>query len=125
MVSLTVGLLGLSPPLHQGSLVKLMFITSTGPVTGSAEMLSPVTHSQQPFRFVTLHGEAQRRLQNAIQASLYPKGPQEEWIEKYRAAISHVEPPRKRFSRFILGTLALGLLGLASTLYVLHAHLLK
>jgi len=125
VVSLTGGLLGLSPPLHQGSVVKLMFITSNGPVTGSAEMLSPVTRSQQPFRFLTLQGEAQRRLQSAIQASLYPRGPQEEWIEKYRAAISQVEPPRRRFSRFMLGTLALGLLGLASTLYVLHTHLLK
>ena len=125
VVSLTGGLLGMSPPVHQGSVVKLMFITSNGPVTGSAEMLSPVTRSQQPFRFVTLPGEAQRRLQSTIQASLYPRGPHEEWIEKYRAAINQVQPPRRRMSRFMLGTLALGLLGLASTLYVLHVHLLK
>ena len=125
VVSLTGGLLGLSPPLHQGSVVKLMFITANGPVTGSAEMLSPVTRSQQPFRFVTLQAEAQRRLQGAIQASLYPKAPQEEWIEKYRAAINQVQPPPRRFSRVMLGTLVLGLLGLASTLYVFHVHLLK
>lgn len=125
MVSLTGGLLGLSPPLHQGSLVKLMFLTSTGPVMGAAEMLSPVTRSQQPFRFVTLHEEAQRRLKTAIQSSLYPQGPQEAWIEKYRAAIDQIEPRQRRLSPVLLGIVGLGLLGLAGTLYALHTHLLK
>jgi hypothetical protein len=125
VVSLTGGLLGLSPPLHQGSLVKLMFLTSKGPVMGAAEMLTPVTRSQQPFRFVTLHEEAQRRLQTAIQSSLYRQGPQEAWIEKYRAAVNQIEPPQRRLSRVLLGSLGLGLLGLAGTLYALHAHLLK
>jgi hypothetical protein len=125
VVSVTGGLLGLPKPLRQGSMVKLIFLTSTGPVLGAAELLSPVTHSQQPFRFVTLEADAQRRLQSAIQSSLYPYVQQEEWIEKYRAAVNQIEPPRRRLRRFVLGSVALGLLGLASTLYVLHAHLLK
>ena len=41
-------------PINQGSQVKVMFSRSPGPVLGAAEMLSPLTTTQQPFRFVSL-----------------------------------------------------------------------
>ena len=52
VISRSGGLLFLSKPLDQGSVVKLMFQTHRGPVLGTAEMLIPVTCTQQPFRFV-------------------------------------------------------------------------
>lgn len=70
VVSATGGLLGLSRPLNRGSLVKLMFLTRSGPVLAEAEMLSPLSWIQQPFRFVGLHHDDQSRLQAAIQLSL-------------------------------------------------------
>jgi len=50
--------------------VKLMFLTRRGSVLGAAEMLSPVTWGLQPFKFVRLHDDDERRLQAAIQSSL-------------------------------------------------------
>jgi hypothetical protein len=41
-------------PLQTDTQVKLMFVTPTGPVLGTAEMLNPVSWNQQPFRFVGL-----------------------------------------------------------------------
>ena len=54
VVSVTGGLLSVPKPVNQGALVKLMFVTQTGPVLGSAEMLTPISYTQQPFRFVAL-----------------------------------------------------------------------
>jgi hypothetical protein len=70
ILSSTGGLLGLSRPLDRGSLVKLMFLTPSGSVFAEAEMLSPVSWIQQPFRFVALHRDDRSRLQAAIQLSL-------------------------------------------------------
>ena len=56
-------------PVERESQVKLMFVTPTGPVLGTAEMLKPVSWSQQPFRFVSLEHDDQRRLQASIQTS--------------------------------------------------------
>ena len=70
VVSITGGLLTLSPSLQQGSVVKLMFLARTGTVLGSAQMLSPVAWDTQPFRFVTLHEDDQSRLRAAIDMSL-------------------------------------------------------
>ena len=125
VVSLSGGLLGLRQPLHQGSSVKLLFLTPSGPVLGAAEMLSPVTHGQQPFRFTGIDRDDFHRLQSTIQTSLYPKLDDEAWIEKYRTAVSQVEPPRGGISRAILWMFALGLLGLGTTLLVLHSRLIK
>src|SRR5512137_1727833 len=52
VISLTGGILGLPKPVIRESRVKLMFVTPTGPVLGTAEMLKPVSWNQQPFRFV-------------------------------------------------------------------------
>jgi len=70
VISVTGGLLCLSKPLDHGCRVKLMFLTGSGSVMGAAEMLSPVSRSLQPFKFLDLHRNDQRRLQVAIQSSL-------------------------------------------------------
>jgi len=124
VVSLTGGLLGLPQPVRQGSLVKLIFITPAGPVLGAAEILSPVTHTQQPFRFVAIHADDQQRLRKTIDTCLYRKS-DEQWIEKYRAAIIQLKPPRTRLRKFVLAALSVGTLLLGSALYLQHAGLLK
>ena len=53
--------------LAEGSSCKLMFVTHTGPVLGTAQMLTPVSRNLQPFRFVALHQSDKRKLGEAIQ----------------------------------------------------------
>ena len=67
IISVTGGLLALPKPVVRQSRVKLMFVTPTGPVLGTAEMLKPVSWGQQPFRFVGLEKDDQRRLQESRQ----------------------------------------------------------
>jgi hypothetical protein len=69
VVSVTGGLLHLSSLLEQGSRVKLMFLTDAGTVLGTAEMLPSISDTLQPFRFVTIDENHQRRLRNVIQSS--------------------------------------------------------
>jgi len=69
VISVTGGLLSVPRPLRQGGVAKLMFLTRAGSVLGVAEMLSPLTWDQQPFRFVSIHHDDACRLQAAIQAS--------------------------------------------------------
>src|SRR5580693_9169027 len=69
VVSLTGGLLCLSNLLGQGSRVKLMFLTHSGPVLGAAEMLSPISWIQQPFRFLVLDECDKSKLRAAIRSS--------------------------------------------------------
>ena len=92
-------MLSLPKPVDRQSRVKLMFVTPTGPVLGTAEMLKPVSWSQQPFRFVGLDKDDQRRLQESIQSSFGQVSKDQEWIDKYRAALDHQKPPRKRLFR--------------------------
>jgi hypothetical protein len=66
---MTGGLLSLACTLNQGSRVKLMFRTETGLVMGTAEMLMPISSTQQPFRFIALSEEDRGRLNDAIQSS--------------------------------------------------------
>ena len=95
IISLTGGLLSLPKPAVRSTRVKLMFVTPTGPVLGTAEMLKPVSWSQQPFRFVGLDREDQRRLQESIQSSFGQVNKDQEWIEKYRAALDQQTAPRR------------------------------
>jgi hypothetical protein len=67
LYSLTGGLLSLTKPLDRGSRARLLFLTQTGPVLGVAEMLGPVSWTEQPFRFIGLHEDDQHRLQVATQ----------------------------------------------------------
>ncbi len=137
VVSLTGGLLSLKKPLDRGSRVKLMFLTHSGPVLGAAEMLVPVSWDQQPFRFVALQEDDQRRLRTAIQSSVTPVIPEPEqrtaangwlstgeqqWIEKYRAAQNEDHPPR-RFLRKFFTAVTLAMLGVGSAIYFLGIHI--
>lgn len=68
MYSLTGGLLSLQKPLDKGSRARVLFLTQTGPVLGMAEMLRPLSWTEQPFRFLTMHEEDQRKLRAATQS---------------------------------------------------------
>jgi hypothetical protein len=122
VISRNGGLLLLPKPVHQGSVVKLMFHTHRGPVLGTAEMLIPVTGTQQPFRFVALPDGDQRTLQAAFQSGLYRNTDEEEWMEELRAAVANWNPPPQRRRFFI--KLVMGLVPLvACIIYALHIHL--
>jgi hypothetical protein len=130
VLSVNGGLLSLPDPIDQGSQVKLMFLTHTGAVLGAAEMLSPVTGTQQPFRFVSLPVDDRRRLGAAIQSSLNQKAANQDaaeqrWMEKLRAASGQEPRPRRRFLRFAAGATALGLLCLGGAFYFLQVHPFK
>jgi hypothetical protein len=127
VISSTGGLLSLSKPLIRGTRIKVMFLTQRGPVLGTAEMLSPVSWTEQPFRFVTLAYGDQRRLQAITGCSPsklelpIPKqtrmirnpepepilNTEPEWIDKYRAAVSQ-NPPRRPLLERMLGALIPG-----------------
>jgi PilZ domain len=85
VISLTGGLLRLPKPLEQGSQVKVMFLTLRGSVLGAAEMLSPVSWRLQPFKFVELYDDDQRKLQAAIQLSLDQNRRDHGQMERHRA----------------------------------------
>ena len=70
VVSVTGGLLCLPNLLAQGSRAKLMFLTEAGTVLGTAEMLASISGSLQPFRFVSIDDDHERRLRDVIQSSL-------------------------------------------------------
>jgi hypothetical protein len=121
VVSFTGGLLSLPRPLAQGLQVKLMFLTGSGSVLGGAEMLNPVSSTLQPFRFLSLAEDDQRRLGAVIQASSTPNNAEELWIEKLRAASPlHPKPPRGRFLKRAMGAAGFITLGLAGALYLFH-----
>jgi len=122
VLSVTGGLLSISTPLDEGSRVKLMFLTSAGPVLGGAEMLNPVSNTLQPFRFVSLPVEDHRRLGTAIQSFHGRSLAEPEWMDKLRTA-AHDGKPRRRAFRFVLSAAVLGALG--SALYLLQIHILK
>jgi hypothetical protein len=113
--SATGGLLCLPKPLIRGTRIRVMFLTPKGPVLGAAEMLTPVSWTQQPFRFVTpVHGD-QPKLQStggryskldipAPQPGSPILDPEPQWINKYRAAVSQ-NPPRRPLLERILEAL--------------------
>ena len=71
-VSLTGGRMVLAPLLPAGSMVKLIFVTPKGPVTGTAEMLRPVSWTEQPFRFAAIPDPGQHRLRAVIEMVYAP-----------------------------------------------------
>jgi hypothetical protein len=118
VISSTGGLLRLSKPLIRGTRIKVMFLTESGPVLGAAEMLSPISWTEQPFRFVALAYGDQRRLQAITGCSLKLEmpipvqtsrmvDPEHQWIDKYRDAVSR-NPPRRRLLKRLLEKLTLG-----------------
>ncbi len=50
-----------------------------------AEMLSPISWSLQPFKFVGLYSDDQQRLKMAIQSSLDQNRRDYDQMERYRA----------------------------------------
>jgi hypothetical protein len=118
VISLTGGMLSLPKPVQRESRVKLMFLTPTGPVMGTAEMLKPVSWSQQPFRFVAIEQDDQRRLQESIHSEFGQARKEQEWIEKYRATLSHRHPQRKRLFSTPLAAVTLAMLSLGSAIYL-------
>jgi hypothetical protein len=84
-VSVTGGLLYLPKPVDQGLKVKLMFLTRSGAVLGAAEMLSPISWSLQPFKFLKLYDDDQRRLEATIQSSLKQTWRDRVEMERFRA----------------------------------------
>lgn len=73
VISVTGGLLSVRKPMGRGTHAKLMFVTESGAVLGRAEMLNAESWVLQPFRFVSLDEEDQRRLSAAIELSLRKK----------------------------------------------------
>jgi hypothetical protein len=124
VISRNGGLLLLPAPVHQGSVVELMFHTHRGPVLGTAEMLMPVTSTQQPFRFVALPEGNQRTLQAAVQSGLYRNIDEEERIEELRAAVAKWNPSPQR--RHFAAKLVMGLAALVGCLVcALYIHLFQ
>jgi hypothetical protein len=118
VISVTGGILCLPKPVVRQSRVKLMFVTPTGPVLGTAEMLKPVSWTQQPFRFVGLEKDDQRRLQDSIQSSFGQVSKDQEWIDKYRATLDDRRPPRRYLFSSRLATFTLAILSLGSAIYL-------
>jgi hypothetical protein len=92
VISVTGGLLSLSPPLEIGLAVKVMFLTENGSVLGAAQMLSPVAWDRQPFRFLALCEDDRSKLYAAIQSKLAKirreleeRSREREQIEKFTA----------------------------------------
>ena len=127
-VSLTGGMLSVLRPVQTDSQVRLMFVTPTGPVLGTAEMLKPVSLSHQPFRFVALEQDDRQRLQVSIQSSFGQAVQEQEWIEKLRATLDQRQPQKRRLFSMPVALFTLALLSLGSAIYVfgifnLHLHL--
>ena len=124
IISSTGGLLCLPKPVNRGSRIKLMFLTDKGPVLGAAELLSPVSSTRQPFRFVALAYADRRRLREITQGCLKAEPPKQQvqgsrigdgerqWIEKYRAAVG----------KLALAALILAIAGLSSVIYLFSLH---
>jgi hypothetical protein len=124
VISLTGGLLSLTQPVVQGSQIKVMFLTGAGSVLGGAEMLPPVTDELQPFRFVSIAADDQRRLGTLIWERSSQNKSEQDWIEKLRAASAQHEELRPwRFK--LAGAVGLLTFGVASAAYLLYSGLLK
>ena len=69
-ISATGGLLRLAQSLAQGDFVEVAFQTQAGPVHGMAEVLCPMRKMPdgvlQPFRFVALEDDDNRRLRTSL-----------------------------------------------------------
>ena len=85
VVSLTGGLLSVAHAVDAGCNAKLMFLTESGMVLGSAEMLSPLSLRLQAFRFVALRTDDQDRLKTAIQRFVDHNRNDQSQIERSRA----------------------------------------
>jgi len=87
-------------------------------------MLRPVTNALQPFRFVSLTADDNRRLGTLIRERSPQNKSEEVWIEKLRAASAQRKEPRPwRFK--VAGAVGLLTISLATAAYLLLFGLLK
>ena len=121
-LSLSGGLLSLPSVLDPGSRLKLLFVTRTGPVMASVEMLAPVSTTGQPFQFLAIEEADQRRLREVVQSST--ETVQDAWVAKYRAAMARPKPQTRGLFRSMFRPFALLAL-LGSVAYLLGPQLLK
>jgi hypothetical protein len=119
-VSLTGGLLSVPQELNEGSSQKLMFVTHTGPVLGTARMLPPVSSHLQPFEFVSLHQTDKRKLGEAIRSCLDPDDSRSQWIEKYRVLAGERDERDKQRKKLVLAIGSLVAVAIAVTIYFVH-----
>jgi hypothetical protein len=119
-VSLTGGLLSLPQELDEGSSQKLMFVTHTGSVLGTAKMLAPVSSHLQPFQFVSLHQSDKRKLGEAIRTCIEPDDSRTQWIEKYRIVAEKNGIQRQKRAKRIVMISSAAALSLAGLFYYLH-----
>jgi hypothetical protein len=124
VISLSGGMLRLSQPLGPNTCASLMFLSDGGPVLGKAEMLSPLSHTQQAFRFVALDQKHRHNLQLWIQSFSSQSSDEERWISKYRSALNHRPVPRRPAWKIALASVAFGML-ILSAAYFVHFRLLK
>ncbi len=123
VISLTGGLLSVPQSVDQGSQVRLMFMTEAGSVLGGAEMLPPVSDQLQPFRFISLPPDDQRRV-GALVGMRSQDKLELDWMEKLRAASA--QQNESTFWRFkFAGMIGLLAIGSAVAAYVLHFGVLK
>ena len=85
VVSLSGGLLSVTHPVDTGCNAKLMFLTDSGMVHGSAEMLSPLSWKLQPFRFTAIGHDDQDKLKTVIERSDDQNRSSQSNIERSRA----------------------------------------
>ena len=125
VVSGAGGMLRLSRPLDPNTRVSLMFLSDGGPVLAKAEMLSPLSRTQQAFRFVALDRNYRRNLQLAIQSHLGQRSDEDRWIAKYRSAMIHGAPSRRGALKIVFGSVAFGILVLICSACFFRFELLK
>ena len=125
VVSVAGGMLRLSRPLDPRTRATLMFLSDGGPVLAKAEMLSPLSRSQQPFRFVALDRNYQRNLQLGIQSHFRRGADEDRWIAKYRSATVRTAPSHRGTLKIVFGSVAFGILVLVCAACFLHFGLLK
>ena len=115
-LSLTGGLLSLPSVVNPGSRLRMLFVTRTGPVMASVQMLAPISTTGQPFQFLAVEEAHQRRLREVVQSST--ETVQDAWVAKYRAALARSKPESRGLFRSMIRPFAL-LAALGSIAYLL------
>jgi hypothetical protein len=124
-ISVAGGMLRLPHPLDPNTRASLIFLSDGGPVLGKAEMLTPLSRTQQAFRFIALDRNNRRNLQLGIQSYLNQSSDEDRWIAKYRSAITHRAPSQRGTLKIVFGSVAFGIFVLISAAYFFHFELLK
>ena len=125
VISVAGGMLCLSHPLDPNTRASLIFLSDGGPVLGTAEMLNPLSRTQQAFRFVELDRNNRRNLQLGIRSHLNQSSDEDRWIAKYRSAILHRAPSQRGTLKIVFGSVAFGILVLIGAAYFFHFELFK